>query len=210
MTYNRKTITRVSVAAGDLVTLAEVKAFLRLDGTAEDTMLQMFIDAAIDGAEQYTRRALREQTIDYAMDGFPRVDDDALDRIGAGVHNLPLSHFGGDGYFDLPLAPIKSVTSITTYARDNSATVFPSASYLLDGFRVSLNSGYSWPTGLRDNAAVITRYVAGYGPTDLPRAIKMAILQHVAAMYECRMGCEAPQAARGALNAYRLMDGLTW
>lgn len=211
MKYNRKTIKRVSLAAGDLIPLADVKSFLRIDDSSEDFNLVMFTNAAIDAAEKYTRRALREQTLDHTMDGFPSYDDSALERLGAGIHTVSLPYLTGSGSsYDLPLAPIKSISSITTYDRANIASVFPSEGYILDGFRVTLNEGYVWPTNLRERAAVETRYVAGYGVNDLPAAIKVAILQHIAAMYECRKGCDMPAASMGALNAYRLWDGLTW
>lgn len=208
--YNRRTVEIVSVAADEIVPLADVKAFLRIDTADDDDLITMFISAGLEAAEKYTRRAIRELTLDATLDGFPFDDDEALVRLGPGVHNIPLSYVTGRyNEFDLPYPPVQSITSITTYDRANAATVFDAAAYLLDGSRVVLNDGYTWPTGLRDYAAVKVRYVAGYG-AGIPAQIKLAVMQHVAAMYECRSGCDIPAHARGMLNAYRLADGLSW
>lgn len=208
--YNRKTVELISVADGEIVPLEDVKQFLRIDSPDDDFMLAMFITAGLEAAEKYTRRAIRQLTLDVTLDGFPFDDDDALVRLGPGVHNVARSYVTGRyNEFDLPYPPVQSVTSITTYSRANAGTVFDAASYLLDGSRIVLNEGYTWPTGLRDYAAVKVRYVAGYG-ANIPAQIKLAVMQHVAAMYECRSGCDIPAHAQGMLNAYRLADGLSW
>lgn len=208
--YNRRTVEIVSAVETGIIDLDDVKAFLRIDGTDDDVLLAMFVTAALEAAEKYTRRAIRVLTLDATMDGFPFDDDEALVRLGAGVHNVPLSYITGRySEFDLPYPPVTSITTITTYNRANAGSVFDAASYLLDGSRVVLNDGYTWPTGLRDYAAVKVRYVAGYG-SNTPSQIKLAIMQHIAAMYECRSGCDIPEHAQGMLNAYRLADGLSW
>lgn len=208
--YNRRTVETVSVSADEVISLATVKQFLRIDTNDDDDLLLMFIDAGLEGAEKYTRRAIRQITLDLTLDGFPFDDDDALARLGPGVHNVPLSYITGRfGEFDLPYPPVASVTTITTFSRANVGTVLASAAYLLTNSRIVLNDGYSWPTGLRERSAVVVRYVAGYG-TGIPAPIKLAVMQHVAAMYECRSGCDMPEASRGMLNSYRLADGLAW
>ena len=211
--YNRKSVSLVSLTdqATDIIPIEDAKAFLRIDGDDDDPMLTLFIGAAVDAAEKYLARAIRRQVLDLTMDGFPWGDDDALDRLGAGTFNVPLSYItGASEEFDLPYAPVNSITSITTYDTANAATVLSSAAYLLDNSRVVLNAGYSWPTSLRERAGVKVRYVAGYGPAALPGAIRLAIMQHVVAMYECRTGCEMPEASRGLMQAYRILDQLAW
>lgn len=211
--YNRRTVEVISLTdqAIDILPLADAKAFLRVDGSDDDVLLTMLIGAAVTSAEKYLARALRRQTLELTLDGFPFADDDALVRLGQGVHQVALSWVVGDVEgIDLPYPPIASITSITTYNTANTGAVFSSAAYFLDGFRVTLNRGYTWPTDLRDRAAVKVRYVAGYGPINLPMDIKLGMMQHLVAMYECRTGCEMPEAARGMMNAYRITDGLTW
>lgn len=66
----------------------------------------------------------------------------------------------------LPRGPLQSVTSVTSYDKDNSGTVFDAASYLqLTGRRsaITLNDGYEWPTDLRARRSMAVVYVTGYG-----------------------------------------------
>lgn len=208
--YNRKTVKVISVRDEDVLTMAEVKDFCRLSDDQDMPMLNIFRAAAIEAAEQFTSLAIRELTIDLTLDGFPYCDDDALVRLGPGTHNVPPSFVTGRwDAIELPRPPVVSITSITSYNRANMATVMDAAAYRLVDFRAVLNEGYQWPSDLRDQAAVVVRYVAGYGPT-LPAPIKVGILQHISAMYDCRAGCEMPVAARGQMQPYRIMDGLAW
>lgn len=60
--------------------------------------------------------------------------------------------------------PITSVTSISSFAVDNTETVFASSNYFLDNYsvpgRVILTVGLTWPTGLRPYVAGKIRWVA--------------------------------------------------
>lgn len=211
--YDRRTVDLVSAtdAATDILPLAEVKAYLRITESDDDALLTILIGSAVGSAEKYLRRALRTATYSLTLDGFPFVDDDALVRLGPGTHQVPPSFVtGGGAEFDIPYPPVNSITSITTYNRANVGAVFSASAYLLDNSRVVLNDGYTWPTDLRDHAGVKVAYVAGYGAANLPPEIKMGMMQHLVAMYECRTGCDMPDAARGLMNGYRILDGLTW
>lgn len=208
--YNRRSVEVISASLDAIVYLSDVKDFLRIDGNDDDIILGIFVTSALEAAEKYTRRAIRQLTLELTLDGFPFNDDDALVRLGPGVHSVARSYITGRfNEFDLPYPPVQSVTSITTYNRANASSVFSSDAYILDGSRVVLNDGYVWPSELRDFAAVKVRYVAGYG-ANIPAQIKLAVMQHVAAMYECRSGCDIPAHARGMLDAYRILDGLSW
>lgn len=211
--YNRRAVEFVSATdqATDILLLPDVKAFLRVDGTDDDALLTLLIATTVDGAEKYLRRSIRRQVLDLTMDNFPFADDDALARLGPGMHQVPPSFItGSTAEFDLPYAPATAITSITTYLTDNTPAVFSSNSYILDNSRVILNQGYTWPTSLRERAAVKVRYAAGYGPVNLPGSIRLGMMQHIVAMYECRMGCEMPMASQGLMSQYRILDGLAW
>jgi hypothetical protein len=211
--YNRRSVQLVSLTdqATDIIPIADMQEFLRLAADEDDAMLTVFIGAAVDGAEKYLRRAIRRQVLDLQLDGFPSDDDDALARMGSGTFDMPPSYILGSGSdIDLPYGPANSVTSITTYNAGNTSAVFSSAGYVLIGDRITLNTGYTWPTSLRDRGGVSVRYAAGYGPVSVPGSVRMGIMQHVVAMYECRTGCDMPEAARGLMSQYRILDGLAW
>lgn len=167
--------------------------------------------ASQDAIRRYLRRGVVTETVEVQLDGFPGYDDDGVFRLGPGVHTAYVPGLLSTGRdIDLPYAPVQSFTSITTYSRANAPAVFSSALYSVDlqGGRVYLNEGQSWPAELRDRDAVRLRYVIGNEPADIPRSITHAIKQHVAIMYECREACELPDGCKAMLVGYRRIDDM--
>lgn len=213
MKYNRhstKVITRPTVYP---VAISDLKPYLRVDGCADDRLIQQYLEAATDAIEQYCGRYFISTTVELTMDGFVCSGNDRSLHDGF-YEGHKASFIGQSGEFDLPFRPVQSVTSITTYDEDNAASVFDPSSYNLDqtSGRVYLNTGATWPTSLRDRAGIKVVYVAGYGATaaSVPAAIKQAIMMHVAKMYECRDGCDLTDACKRILDGYRILDGLGW
>ena len=58
-----------------IVTLAEAKAQLRVDGAEEDTLIQSYIDAAESAAAQYLNRALYETSAGTDTTGLVMTKD---------------------------------------------------------------------------------------------------------------------------------------
>lgn len=205
MTYNRRTVSVITAPSTLPVSVVDMKAFLNIEGTADDALIGAFINAATDAVRQYCRRSIMPETLELRLDGFPRAGSDRLDRLGAGVHVISEPWMlGRPDAIDLPFGPVTSIVSVTTYGRDNAATVFSSANYAADATRVFLNDGATWPTELRRADAVAIQYVSGSIP--VPAAILQGIRTHVAAMYECREGCEMPPACKALLASYRRLD----
>ena len=205
MTINRRTVSIITAPASLPVSVADCKAFLNIEGTADDALIEAFIYAAADAVRQYCRRSLVAETLEIRFDGFPRYNSDRLDRLGGGVHVVSVPFLEGTpNVIDLPFGPVASITSVTTFARDNTSAVFSSANYGFDASRLYLYEGASWPSDLRRVDAVAIRYVSGTSP--IPPSILQAIKTHVAAMYECREGCEMPAACKAMLGAYRRLD----
>jgi len=209
MIYNRKTVSTITAPAGLAVSLAEIKEYLVITGTADDNLLTDLIEAATEAVKRYTRSGVQTETVELQMDGFPGYQAAWFDRLGAGIYDVYLPRISNSGAeFDLPYAPIASVTSITTYDASNAATELDSAAYGVDqqGGRVYLNDGYTWPQNLRQRDAVRVRYVIG--SETIPAPILTAIKQHVSAMYECRSACELPSGCKAILEGYRRFDDL--
>lgn len=213
MYYNRKSLKVITPASDNSekpVSLAEMKAYMRVDVETDDAIINDFIDIATEAAKQYLGRSVMTETLELTLDRFGAGVDE-LDRLGSGVHNTTrqaVMSYGNE--IDLPFPPVQSITSIKTFSTDNSESTFSSSYYQLDetGGRVYLNQGSTWPTSLRDREAVKVRYIAGYGsaPQDVPLPIKQAIRQHVSYMYECRQSCELPPSCKALLEPYRLLD----
>jgi hypothetical protein len=188
-----------------------MEAYLVLELGQDSALVQSFILAATDAMERYLRVSIQTQTLRLTKDGFAPDQDEALLRLGPGVHTGSiLALTGGGDFIDLPRGPVQSVTAITTFNRANQAAVFDPALYGLDtqGDRIFLNEGAMWPSNLRSYAAIQVDYVAGYDV--IPPAISQGIKQHVAAMYDCRSACEMPKTVQSIVDGYRRFDGLGW
>jgi len=216
MFYNRKSlkvITPFSDNPEKVISLSDMKNYMRVDGTTDDNLINDFIDIATEAAKQYMRRAIITETLELILDRPSNSGFDEVDRLGDGVHNTTRqSVYGYGNEIDLPFLPIQSITSIKTFDVTNAETTVSAAFYTLDGDggRVFLNSGNVWPSNLRDRAAMKIRFVAGYGsvPSAIPAGIRQAVRQHVSYMYECRQSCEMPPACQALLQSYRLLDDM--
>jgi len=178
-------LTLVTPPSSEPVTLAEAKAHLKLDTSDDDVLIASLIVAARARAEWHTGRALVTQSWTLHLDAWP-----------------------ADG-IEIPLPPLQSVTSVTTYALDDTARVLGSSAYQVDAAsgRLALRSGVTPPTDLRAVNAVEIAFTAGYGAASaVPVPLKQAILQIVADLYAHR-GDEAEivsQTAQALLAPYRI------
>lgn len=180
---------------------------MRVDTTSDDALIEDFIKIATESISQWLKRSILLQTLELTLDSFGG-DSSLLDTLSEGVHDLP-KYFGQTNLntIDLPFPIVASVTSITTYDRANASSVLSTSAYTLDtAGRIYLNNGYNWPTGLRDQNAVVIRYIAGWGYTLVPLPIKQAIRQYAAAMYDCRRMCEMPTEVTEMIQPWRILD----
>lgn len=183
----------ITAPAVEPISTSEAKSHLRVDLSADDTLIGTLITAARQMAESYTLRSLCTQTWDLYRDNFYQRGFD----VDAGAVTIPRP-------------PLQSVTTVTTYDPDDVATVMSSAEYLVDTAsepgRVCLNDGDDWPSDLRPRNGVIIRFVAGYGvAADVPQGIKQAILQTVGHLYENREAQDMPGLAKLLLDPYRVL-----
>lgn len=206
---NRKSVSVVTPqsSATQLISTADMKSFLRVDISTDDTLIDDFIETATEAVSQYLRRSINTQTLALTMDSF--AGDHATDEtLSEGVHDLP-KWFGQSNMdaIDLPFPVIASISSIKTYSRDNTESTLSSSAYRLDtAGRVYLNDGYNWPSDLRDENAVLITYVAGWGYTNVPLPIRQSIKMYAAAMYDCRRMCEMSEEIKTMLDPWRILD----
>lgn len=209
MQFNRRSINVTAAPDVLVVTVEEMKDSLRIDGTDDDQLLELYIKSAIDAAQQYCRRSFITQTRELVMDGFTPDGDEAAARLGSGVFNIPRTVFYlSTGEIELPYGPVQSVTSIKTFDTDNTESTFSADNYEMEADRIFLNQGVVWPSSLRNRAAVKVTYVSGYGDEadDVPAAIRQGIRGHVQQMYECRGICDLSDACKRLFDGYKLYD----
>jgi uncharacterized phiE125 gp8 family phage protein len=179
----------ITPPAAEPVTLAEAKAHLKLDTDDDDALVTSLIAAARARTEWHTGRALVTQSWVYNLDVWPH-----------------------GGLVEVPLPPLASVTSVTVYAEDDSATVLDASHYRVDTAsapgRLALKNALSPPVvTLRGIDGVAIRFTAGYGgAADVPESIRQAILVTVADLYANRGDDDALVGARAQslLAPYRI------
>jgi uncharacterized phiE125 gp8 family phage protein len=189
-------LTLTTPATVEPVTVAELKSHLRLDGSDEDPYLETLIETARMEAENYTGRQFVNATWSWVLDRFPC-----------------------SSTFELPKAPLSSVTSITyTDDQGNTGQVWDASKYIVDApsgpyvvpGRVSLAYGQSYPNTYPQINVITILFVAGYGATaaSVPAPIKQAILLIAAEMYERRaqVTLSLPQS-KNAITAQNLLSG---
>lgn len=212
MRYNRKSVKVTSSVDSPAVSLIDMKKFLREDGSANDDIITAYIATATEAVKNYCHRAILTETFQFTMDGFADGDVDArLMAFGGGTHEAHYpSVLGSAGTIDIPFPVIQSVTSITTYDRDNTSSVFSSTKYGVDleTGRIYLNEGQTWPSELRAENAVAVVYVAGYGSGNIPADVLEAIRRYVRNMYD---GCDGQdEQFKRLLAPYVRHDMLAW
>lgn len=160
------TIAELTPPAAEPVTLAEVKAHLRLDASDEDTLLAGLMRAAREHLEGQTGLALIARTFRLYLDDWP---DANVIQIGRG--------------------PVQTVESVTVYDAAGTPVEADTAGYVLDGTarpaRLLLPER---PGTARAVNGIEIEFTAGFGESgaDVPDTLKRALLLHVAAMFELR------------------------
>lgn len=166
---------RATAPASEPVTLAEAKLFLRVDGSAEDTLITALIEAARGSAEEYLGRSLITQIWQLAYD----------DYLESGT--------------PLPRGPVSAIASVTSYDEAQTPTVIDVDVYRLNAARTHIELD-SAVLGHR----VEVSYTAGYGAAaDVPAPIRHGVLLHVAALYDNRESPLMPDAARACYASFR-------
>ncbi len=169
---------RVTPPAGEPVALAEARAFLRVSGTEDDTMIGTFLSAARARVEEAAGRALMPQTWRMSAD----VDEGKV-RMGFRV-------------FALKPAPYLSFVEARVALHDGTSRVIGT-----QDVRIDADGGHVWLRPGDLNGARMWRpieivWVAGYPSADaVPDPLKAAMLLLAAAMWERRDSVGAPVAA---------------
>jgi len=174
------------------VSLNEVKNALKipLSQTAEDELLQVYIESAVDYAEKFTRRYFITRTFRTYRDRFPTGMNSEGFYAGLG------SAFSSS--FELRRSPLQEIERFE-YFVDGTLTAVPAATYYNtienDYSELLLADGQRWPTDIDNRLqAIEIEFKAGLGDdADAVYAkapwVKSGVLAHVANMYANRGDC---------------------
>lgn len=169
------------------LTSAETIAYLRLDANVDTTLISNLIKAARIWTENYTNRTLINTVLALSLDRVGEVEM----PLREGVYTAPyqVSYLN---YIELPRSPVSSVTSVLYFNDANTQSTWADTNYFVDTVReparIVLRDSGSWPTDLRNANGVVVNYTAGYGTntTDVPEAIRVAMLEYITFLYEHR------------------------
>lgn len=184
----------VTAPTAEPLTLAELRAHLRIDITDDDATVGVLLLAAREWVEGETKRRLMTQTWDFTWDrGWPC-----------------------DLVLRLPVAPVSAVTSVT-YVDEAGATQTLSPTL----YTAVLNTDYphivpaydaDWPSVRDVPNAVTVRAVCGYGDanSDAPQPLRQAIKLLVGHWHENReaivtgtIATPLPFAVEALISPYR-------
>lgn len=208
-------LTVTTAATTEALTETEIRDYLRVDLDSELGTLQFLRKAAREFCENYTGRKLLSQTLTLAVDAANEVHD----PLWEGTRTAPYLNFYKD-YLALPTAPVRSVSSVKTYDDNDTATTMASSRYYVDTAReparVVLRTGETWPSALRVANSIEIEFVAGYAtPADIPYALRVGMLQHIAYLYDQRGDMKdyqqtmaLPPMVAKMYQPYKLIGGL--
>jgi uncharacterized phiE125 gp8 family phage protein len=148
------------------ISLAELKAHLRVDGDGEDALLASLIRTARGHLERTTGLALISQGWRLYLDCWPET-----------------------GAVDIARGPVRSLDAVRAFDEFGEESEIPLAGHVLDGVRqpARLWLGIG-PVSRRAINGVEVDFTAGFGEAgeDVPDMLKRAMLIHAAHMYEFR------------------------
>ena len=151
------------------VSLTELKAHVRQDHSADDTVLTDLIEAVAVTVEDAQARVLQQSTWTLTLDDWP-----------------------ASGEIVIPRYPVTSVSSVTYLeAGESTPTTFASTNYRVDTGRlpprIVLKKDVLWPTATLERGAPITvTFLAGYADGEVPEKVKHAIKLLAGHWYEHR------------------------
>ena len=192
-----RSLNRATDPAVEPVSVSEAKAHLRVDTADDDTYIGTLITAARQWAETYLDRSLVYTQWEMKLDMFPWEIE---------MPRPPMAQGG-----------TTTAVSITYTLNESLGTATLSTSeYRVD--RASTpgvartNYGGSWPSHLADQNSVTVTWWGGYGASgsDVPAAIRHAILMHVGHLYERRLAADNVASNEVPFGVKALLDSQKW
>ena len=162
----------VTDSATEPLSLAEVKTYLRIDGTDYDNILTPLIKKVRQLAEKITGRDFINKTWKTYLDYFPD------DCEGVELRKSKLQSITHIKYYASSV--LTTLSSAVYYNTDES---FYSSIYVVDG--------QTYPVSDDIKQSVVITFVSGYGSssTDVPQALRQAMLSHIAYLFENTGDC---------------------
>lgn len=187
----------ITPPAEEPVSVAEAKAWCRVDGSDEDPVFTRLISAARSHCEHLTDRAFVTQTLQLTLREWPDDEEDA-------------------GLITLLRPPVQSVSWIKYMDEAGVQQTWGTSEYQLnldaDPAVIARAPNKSWPA-VQDGllAPIQVQYIAGYGAaTAVPPAAKQMILLLVSHWYENREAVLTGTISKEVELAVRSLASQLW
>lgn len=173
-------LVQTSAPAVEPVSVDQARAWLRVDGTAEDPTIIMLISAARRFIERRTNRALITSGWTFTLDRFP-LPQWAADR----TYCMPPA-------IQLPRGPVKAVNAVKYVDTAGvQQTMTAGTDYTVDltrePVRIAPAWSKAWPTARNQQAAISVEFTAGYDtPADVPEDLTLALRLLIGHWFEHR------------------------
>ena len=181
-----------TLSVNPLFTTTEAKDFLKVDTTADDTLIDSLIKAATQSCQIFTNRYFLTTTVTQYSDKW-------------------------DGIYTLYKSPVFGITHIKYFDSNDTEQTLASSNYILDNVSQPARIGIAVNGTLPDLAdrinAVHVEYKVGYGVTSdlVPEGIKQAVLITIGNWYENRQtvitgrtATELPLSSQYLLEQYKI------
>jgi uncharacterized phiE125 gp8 family phage protein len=169
----------------DVISLADMKEFLRVDHSDEDTTISEIITSAAMAVQDYTGRVFVSSTFTLKTDYFYNVE-------------IP--------------AKINSVTAVTYYDISNSLQTLDASKYYVDASREPARVAFLDPPSTfvdRFNAVTISGTIGSQANPPIKHAIKMLASHYYENRRAVIVGVQAskiPLGIEAILNPYRIIS----
>ena len=177
---NKPSLVLDTAPATEPLTLSEVKSYLRVDSSDDDTLITNLISTVRQACEKFLRVSLINQSWKLSYDTYcPTI-------------------------VKLPMGPVQSVTSVSAILRDSSSSAISSSAYYLSAG----NQKLIFDANVVSHRVEIV-YLAGYGSaaSDIPNPIKQGMLAHILAIYDGRAGGNViPPQTQTLYSPYKLLS----
>ena len=181
-----------TAATTPIFTTAEAKDFLKVDTTADDTIIDNLVAAATESCQIYTNQYFINTVVTQYSDNWKE-------------------------FYSLYKSPVSSITHIKYYDTNDSLQTLASSNYILDDTYQPARIGIAVDGELPNVAdrinAVQVKYTVGYGTasTDVPEGIRTAIILTVGNWYENRQSVitgrtatELPLSSQYLLDQFKI------
>lgn len=171
------------------ITLAEAKAHLKVDGTAEDTYITTLIKVARRICETYSGLSFIDQERELKLDAFP-------------------CHFR---IIEIPYGPVSEINDFTYIdSNGDEQTLVEGTDFTFDNHSAlaRVKTMDSWPSTSTDVVNAVTiNYKAGYTDSStVPEEIKQAMLLQIGSLYENRQDEVSGSMSMLSWNSKALLD----